>query len=91
MVLYDSSASISFSKIFLLILISLALTVLCVDLQYNEYSTTLPTLHTCSRMFVNMVHAVPLPGVVQDSIAQVVDFLTNGMQWSNPDNQTKWS
>ena len=88
MVLYDSSASISFSKIFLLILISLALTVLCVDLQYNEYSTT---LHTCSRMFVNMVHAVPLPGVVQDSITQVADFFTNGMQWSNPDNQTKWS
>ena len=88
MVLYDSSASISFSKIILVILMSLALTVLCVDLEYNEYSTT---LHTCGRMFVNIVQAVPLPEVVQDTLAQMAVVFTNGMDWLNWNNQTMWS
>ena len=88
MVLYDSSASISFSKIILLILMSLALTVLCVDLQYNEYSTT---LHTCGRMFVNILQAVPLPEAVQDILAHIAVVASNGVDWFNWNNQTLWS
>ena len=88
MVLYDSSASISFSKIILVILMSLALTVLCVELQYNEYSTT---LHTCGRVLVNIVQTVPLPEVVQDTLAQMALFFTNRMDWLNWNNQTQWS
>lgn len=84
MVLYDSAASVSFSKIFLLILMSLALTVLCVDLQYNEYSSTLLAF---GQFFINIVQNIPLPEFLQETLSHVVSAVSGGMYWLN---QTQW-
>jgi len=69
MILYDQTANISISKIVLVMLVSVALTIVLVDVP--EYDTVQSSL----RMLISGVDLLPLPTICTSTLLQALQWI----------------